>query len=70
MGRAAWNSLDTIMFEHAEKTSAEHPNRRLVLLLCTSEEGATGEHDGWARELDDSLVSFPKVGDVKCVSRY
>lgn len=67
--RPAWNNFDSVLTECAEKISARHPNRRLELQLRTGWEGATGEYDGWARELVGSLVMFREVGDVKCVSK-
>ena len=66
---ATWSSLDAVMSEYAEKTSAKHPNRRLALQFRTDEERATGEHDGWARELVCLLVSLPQVGDVEYISK-
>ena len=68
--KATWDNLDGVVSEHAEKTSTKHPNRRLTLRFRTDEEGATGERDGWARDLVSSLVFFPKVGGVEYVSRY
>ena len=65
-----WNELDAVMSEYAEKTSTMHPNRRLTLQFRTNKEGATGEFDGWARELVGLLVLFPKVGDVECISNH
>ena len=70
MGVSTWNSLDAVMSEYAEKISAGHPNRRLALQVRTDVEGATGEHDGWARELVGSLAFFPKVGDVEYISKH
>jgi len=67
--KATWDNLDAVVSEHAEKTSTKHPNRRLTLQFRTDEEGATGERDGWARDLVGSLLLFPKVGDVEYVSR-
>jgi len=67
--KATWDKLDAVVSEHAEKTSTKHPSRRLTLQFCTDEEGATGERDGWARDLVGSLLLFPKVGDVEYVSR-
>ena len=67
--KAIWSSLDTVLSEYAEKTSTKHPNRRLVLQFRTDEERATGEHDGWARELVCLLVSLPQVGDVEYTSK-
>lgn len=66
----AWGGLDAVISEHAEKTSTKHPNRRLVLQFRTEEEGATGERDGWARELAGLFVLFPKVGDVEYVPKH
>ena len=66
---ATWSSLDGVMSEYAERISAGCPNRRLALQFRTEEEGATGEHDGWARELVKFLVLFPKVGDVDYISK-
>ena len=68
--KTAWNSLDAIMSEYAEKISGKHRNRRLALVFRTGKEGATGEFDGWAGELARLLVLFPKVGDVEFVSKY
>ena len=68
--KSTWVSLDAIMSEHAEKTSTRHPDRWLALQFRTDEEGATGEHDWWARELVGLLVLFPKVGNAEYVSRY
>jgi len=67
--KATWGSLDAVVSEHAEKTSTKHPSRRLTLQFRTDEEGATGERDGWVRDLVGSLLLFPKVGDVEYVSR-
>lgn len=67
---ATWNSLDAVMSEYAEKVSAKRQNRRLALQFRTDEEGATGEHDGWARELVGLLALFPKVGDVMYISKH
>ena len=64
-----WACLDAVMSEHAEKTSATHPDRRLALQLHVDKEGATGDHDGWARYLAGSLAMFAQVGDVEYVSR-
>ena len=64
-----WASLDAVMSEHAEKTSATHPDRRLALQLHVDKEGATGDYDGWARHLVGSLAMFAQVGDVEYVSR-
>ena len=52
------------MTGYAEGISVKHPNRRLALRFCTDEEGATGENDGWVRELVGSLAFCTKVGDV------
>jgi len=67
--KATWSNLDVVMCEYAEKTSTKHSNRRLALEFRTSKEGATDEHDGWARELAGLLVSLPHVGDVEYVSK-
>ena len=68
--KATWNSLDAVMSACAEKTLTKHPNRRLVLQFRTDKEGATGEYDGWAKELVGLLVFFPKVGNVEYVSKH
>jgi len=68
--KPTWNTLDATMSEHAEKISTRYPNQRLALHFRTDEEGATGEHDGWARELVGLLTLLPKVGDVKYVSKH
>jgi len=68
--KAMWSELDAVMSEYAERTSTKHPSRRLTLQFRTNEEGATGEFDGWARELVGLLVLFPKVGDVECISNH
>ena len=68
--KVTWNNLDVIMSEYAEKISGKHRNRRLTLAFRTSEEGATGEFDGWARELVRLLVLFPKVGNVEYLSKH
>ena len=65
-----WNSLDAFMSGYAEKISAKHQNRRLALQFRIDEEGATGKHDGWARELVGLLAFFPKVGDVEYISKH
>jgi len=70
MDESMWNALDAVMSEYAERISARHPNRRLALQFRTGMEGATGEHDGWARELVGLLALFPKVGDVEYVSKH
>jgi len=68
--RAMWIGLDLVMSEYAERTSTKHPNRRLTLQFRTDKEGATGEHDGWVRELVGLLVLFPKVGNVEYISKH
>jgi len=68
--KATWSSLDGVMSECAEKASAKHRNRRLALQFRTGEEGATGERDGWARELVGLLVSLPKVGHIEYISKH
>lgn len=65
-----WSNLDAVMSGYAEGISTKYPNRRMMLQFRTDEEGATGEHDGWARELASLLVLFPKVGDVVYVSKH
>ena len=65
-----WSNLDAVMSEYAEGISTKHPDRRMVLQFRTAKEGATGEHDGWARALVNLLVLFPKVGDVVYVSKH
>ena len=70
MEKAEWSSLDAVMSEYAERISAKHPDRRLVLQFRTDMEGAIGEHDRWARDLVGLLISFPKVGTVECVSTH
>ncbi|KAF9783982.1 hypothetical protein BJ322DRAFT_889284 [Thelephora terrestris] len=65
-----WGSLDVIMSEYAEKIHGKHRNRRLTLQFRTDEEGATGEHDGWARRFVGLLVFFPKVGNVEYISKH
>ncbi|KAF9649495.1 hypothetical protein BDM02DRAFT_3186255 [Thelephora ganbajun] len=67
---ATWNSLDVVMSEYAEKTTAKDPNRRLTLQFRIEKEGATGKHDGWARELVRLLGWFPKVGDVEYIPKH
>lgn len=67
--KATWNSLDAVMAEYAEKRSGKDKDRRLTLIFRTDEEGATGEHDKWARELASLLVLFPKVGKVEYISK-
>ena len=67
---AKWASLDAVLSEHAEKTSAIHPDRRLALQFRVDKEGATGDYDGWARDLVGSLALFPTVGDIEYVPRW
>jgi len=67
--KATWSTLDVVMSEYAEKTCTRYSNRRLALQFRTGKEGATDEHDEWARELAGLLVSLPHVGDVEYVSK-
>jgi hypothetical protein len=67
--KAAWNILDTVLAEHAERMLAKRLKQRLTLRFRTEMEGAVGEHDGWARELASLLVYFPKVGNVEYESK-
>ena len=68
--KAIWSGLDAVFPKRAEKASAKHRDRRLALQFRTDEEGATDEHDRWARELVGSLVSRPQVGDVEYLSKH
>lgn len=70
MNKATWKSLDGIMSEYADRISGKTHNRRLTLGFRTDEEGATGEHDGWARELVRLLILFPKAGNVEYISKH
>jgi len=67
---STWSNLDAVMSGYAEGVSTKDPSRRMVLQFRTDGEGATGEHDGWVRELVSLLVLFPKVGDVVYVSKH
>lgn len=51
-------TLDAVLVECTERVSAKRNNRRLTVQLCTEKEGATGEHDEWAREIVERLVFF------------
>lgn len=68
--KVTWRSLDKTMSEYAEKISGMHQHRRLTLAFRTNGVGATGEHDGWARDLVRLLVYFPKVGDVEYILKH